>query len=401
MIQIKLKRNLIILLVIVQLIAIVSPVMAAPHNFGISSVEDMPDAGCGSKYDDLFYYGGIAAGVDPVMLKVISRRETSCGTNIKISPNKNSAGVTTSYDSGLMQINSGGFGQLVLDSNDTRLNGDSAEDREKLNKDDIMGVWAATEVLKWKATSVHNMVRGAKKIKGTDRLATPDAFNLLLAYNSYSSAGMEYANEVHSWYLENTRLAKMPSGDVNYRDAVYDVANMNYEDFAKRLEDASEGKITVENYVPRTSWGDEGSSEGSDDVEWIKEDSRDDSPGTGLVGEKTQTEVVINYKVYRFVKNIIKVINFVIQILAYVALVVLLLMWAAYVVAKAGFIYIEAQLDSFTNGKVVASDDGSLNVMLVITFVTLLIISLILTGFLMSLVERAIIAFVSAIQKAF
>lgn len=344
------------------------------HNFGIKSVNDMPDLpGCSNNINKDLYYGGLAAGVDPAFLKVIAKRETTCGAGKKISTNGNSKNY------GLMQVNTSEFSKLGINSSNA----------QKLHDDDLMNIWAATQTIKSKRGYIKKNYKG-KTIAG--RVVKEDAFTLLWFYNSANKHGLPYAKDVNAEYLKITKVKKSAISD-NYKPSNIDIllggvayatsqgvhmdeviveGSMTYEQFSKRLKDITEG-----NGVIGENNGSGGSSSG-DYKEYIG--IKDESSGAGVDGEVSEIDTAINYTIYRVTVRVIKILNWIIGALILIATVVISLVWVGWILAKSGVPLANGAVIKFTRGEIDAFDEVSFIKLRNITVVVVITLSLILSG---------------------
>lgn len=351
------------------------------HNFGIPSVGDMPTlAGCSDQVNEVLYFGGLASGVDPALLKVIAKKESTCGVNKRISRNSNGT-----YDYGLMQINSGGFKALGVTSE---------ADKKKMQEDDVMNVWASTQVLKDKKVAIQQTYKG-RTIAG--RKVKDDPFTLFWFYNSANSAGLGYAGEPTSEYLKITKVKKSkigttyePSkidylmGSIVYAtgsevkiDDIITEGKMPLEEYTKKVDGIKSGNLTIG-----------GSSTSSNYKDYLG--VTDESSGVGAEGETSTIDTAIQYKIYRITIKVIRIINWIIGALAITGTVVLGIMWSCWIMARSGVPFTDKLSLVLTKGKFNVYGEDSFKDLLSISLVVSLTLGLVISGVLVNFLSTLI-----------
>lgn len=360
-------------------------------DFGIRSPDDMPKIkGCRDVFDEELYYGGIAAGVDPVLLKVIMSKESGGNPDVEDNVNKHKDG-STSRDIGIMQIN------------DRTARGLGVTDMDELRRNHVFNIWAATEVIKGKYAFVKS-VKGKRIAGETVRL---DSLSILWGYNGFSSRGLGYAKTASKRYSGLTKLKKVRRGSlalsdierfiirealaksaddfgvVRADDVVTD-SKMTYEEFSDRLEDISKGKL-----VPRKVDIDMSKRKS------VKEIIRDETLATGIANDNAPEDVLLNYKVYNFVKCLVKVIYWVIVALSYVLVILVALLWVGYILSNVGINFVSNFYFKVSKGRLDFTDEGSFRKIFYITIFALVMIAMSISGITTYMMERIIIRIVT------
>lgn len=349
------------------------------YDFGIPSYQDMPEVvNCRDDFDELLYYGGIAAGIDPVFLKVIMSKESGGNPNVKDNHNKNGT-----IDVGIMQINSGMHPVLGIQ-------GKAAVD--ELRSNHLMNIWASTEILKIKMKGLDGRV--CKNCMGHP--LNKDSFNLFWAYNGISKAGYNYAVDASSRYMRALKIygsvdvpiyvklfsnvAYAARDRIPLDDFVTNQTQMSFDEFADIVEKISNGTIVPNRYQ-------------LDDKLRQKALKKlaDDSLSTGIEGEIQGKDALDDYTIYLTVIKIVKYINKAITIVIFIGTLYLVLVWGMWVLGRLGLGFFDKVIQKLSRKTLSVMDEGSLSKMIKITITDIIVLSLVISGLMVRVLEVLIV----------
>lgn len=350
-------------------------------DFGISGPEDMPKIdGCTDEHDALLYYAGVATGIDPVLLKVIMKFETG-GKPRKSGPEKDGT-----YNYGLMQINDVHLSQFGVSA-------------EEMNSNNLLNVWAATEVLKGKYKSIKN--REGEKDKGAE--VKMDSFSLFWFYGSYNKAGLKlHAYKRDPVYTKVTKLPKtVPRKELGIEDIpvlknilgtyksvalddlMVNTESMSYDEFVEVVDLLSNGELTPEKYT--------GGNTSIGDTSYNVNIPKDESYSTGVGDRVTQLDSLINYSIYSCVEKIVKGLNALISVLVIFATLYLIFIWIIWILGRVGVTVGNTILLRLSSGILDVNAENSMVLIAKITVIDIFLLALVLSGLFLKILQSIFI----------
>lgn len=246
------------------------------------------------------------------------------------------------------------------------------------------------------ALSLHESGRGTSDISKEK--------NNLFGYQAYDSDPKKHAKEFKNkgesilFVTERLKTNYLTEGGIHHNG--YDLPSVNKK-YASDKQWAN--KVATHMYSIYTKLQDEydyslegiGGKRGNTEQDEIQEYLKDESKGTGVRGERTKSDMVLNYTVYKTLKKLARLVNTLAVVLVFLITILITLLWASYVLTIAGIHLFSDIIYKFSDNRLDLEDEDILKRLVIITLSVAVVSSLVVSGIFIGILEK-IIVFVSS-----